>query len=132
MRSVVVVKKKRGREKRRDLKCKMCYCVIRYCRGLQKFDKHCEITDKPRILIDRIDKPQQRPRGFVKSNWKCKGPTCRDGHVQLHAAVVAGLVEVVQVLARYRMRRGETGPGLLGPPLAFGVRLSPHSLSWVN
>ena len=25
----------------------------------------------------------------------------------------------------YRMRRGETGPGLLGPPLAFGVRNIP-------
>ena len=84
--------------------------------------KRCEFTDK---RCEIIDKPQQGPRGFVKSNWKCKGPTCRDGHVQLHAAVVAGLVEVVQVLARYRMRRGETGPGLLGPPLAFGVRNIP-------
>ena len=101
--------------------------------SLQKFDKHCEITDKPRILIDRIDKPQQRPRGFVKSNWKCKGPTCQDGHVQLSAAVMAGSVEVVQVLARLpdAPRGNRSGPFGTAPGL-WSPECSPHSLSWVN
>ena len=40
------------------------------------------------------------------------------------AAVVSSGSDTL-VLHPYRMRGGETGPGLLGPPLAFGVRNIP-------
>ena len=99
-------------------------------RGLQQFDKHCEIADKH---CEIADKPQQGPRGFVKSNWKCKGPTCQDGHVQLSATVMAGSVEVVQVLARLpdAPRGNRSGPFGTAPGL-WSPEYSPHSLSRVN